>query len=98
MKRQFLQGAGRTSLSVGRLRGNPETNLSARSDALSHERCDHLLSRGGRMTPNLLAHGLSGVGQATQMSSRIPAAPDVLDQGTIANLPSTRISELQCDD
>lgn len=50
------------------------------------------------MTPNLPAHALSGADQKATMSSRVPAAPDVLDQGTIANLPSTRISELQSDD
>jgi hypothetical protein len=50
------------------------------------------------MTPNLLASRLSAAEQETPISSRIPAALDALDQGTIADLPSTRISDMNCDE
>src|SRR5262249_49789298 len=32
----------------------------------------------------------------TPTSSRLVAAPEALDQGTIADLPATRISEMNC--
>jgi hypothetical protein len=50
------------------------------------------------MTPNLLAGGPGEVEQATRASSRAPVAIEELDQGTISELPATRISEMTCDE
>ena len=49
------------------------------------------------MAVTLLSGELSHVNQETPATGRVPT-PEALDQGTIADLPSTRISEMNCDE
>jgi hypothetical protein len=50
------------------------------------------------MTPAVLSSELLEVQPETQTSGRLRVAVDALDQGTIADLPSARISEMDCDE
>src|SRR5262245_21728587 len=50
------------------------------------------------MAATLLSGELSHVDQLSPASNRAAAALDALDQGAIAELPSTRISEMNCDE
>ena len=49
------------------------------------------------MAVTLLSGELSHVNQETPATGRVPT-PEALDQETIADLPSTRISEMNCDE
>jgi hypothetical protein len=50
------------------------------------------------MTPNVPACGPGQVEQEVRADSRPPFAKDALDEGTISELPATRISEMSCDE
>ena len=50
------------------------------------------------MAATLLSGEFSRVDQLTRTSNRAAAAPDALGQGAIADLPSTRISEMNCEE
>jgi len=50
------------------------------------------------MAPGLVSGELSRVAQQTSTVSHVAATLAALDQGTIADLPSTRISEMNCDE
>jgi hypothetical protein len=50
------------------------------------------------MAATLQSGELSHVDQRTPASSRVAAALEALDQGAIADLPSARISEMNCDE